>query len=138
VGLFRGFGVKISLQSFEWYLRWPMSSAAVELHVGGQTYRVLSSEDEEHLRRLADLVDARLRELTGPGRPIRTQGLLLAAISLAHELEQERSRRLQEREQSREVLSAMLARIDAALDDQEGSSVPEDSLVEFPELPPEP
>src|SRR5687768_5480560 len=38
-----------------------MGAAPVELRVGGQTYRVVASAEEAELRRLADMVDARLR-----------------------------------------------------------------------------
>lgn len=92
------------------------AAAPVELRVGGQTYRVLASAEETELRRLADMVDARLRELVSPGRQIHPQALLLAAIALAHDLEQERERRLHVEQRSREMLSTLLARIDAALD----------------------
>jgi cell division protein ZapA len=92
------------------------AAAPVELRVGGQTYRVLASAEETELRRLADMVDARLRELVSPGRQIHPQALLLAAIALAHDLEQERERRQHAEQRSREMLSTLLARIDAALD----------------------
>jgi len=93
-----------------------MSRSPVELRVGGQTYRVVASAEETELRRLADVVDGRLRELAGPGRAIAPQTLLLAAISLAHELEEERTRRLSVEQRSREMLSNVLERIDAALE----------------------
>lgn len=93
-----------------------MNRSPVELRVGGQTYRVVASAEEPELHRLAGLVDARLRELTGPGRAISSQTLLLAAIALAHDLEEERerSRRLEAR--CRETLKNVLERIDAALE----------------------
>ena len=94
-----------------------MGAAPVELRVGGQTYRVVASAEEQELRRLADLVDARLRELVAPGRQIHPQAILLAAIALAHDLEQERARRQQLEQRSREMLTTLLQRIDAALED---------------------
>lgn len=93
-----------------------MSRAPVELRVGGQTYRVVASASEDELRRLGDLVDERLRELTGPGRAVSPQTLLLAAISLAHDLEEERGRRQALEERSREMLRSVLRRIDDALE----------------------
>jgi cell division protein ZapA (FtsZ GTPase activity inhibitor) len=63
-----------------------MSGAPVELRVGGQTYRVVASAGEEELRRLATIVDARLRAVSPPGRPVSPHALLLAAMSLAHDL----------------------------------------------------
>lgn len=66
--------------------------------------------------RLAEIVDGRLRDLAGPGRAIAPQTLLLAAIALAHELEEERARRIAVENRSREMLRSVLERIDAALE----------------------
>ena len=96
-----------------------MGAAPVELRVGGQTYRVVASAEEAELRRLADMVDARLRDLVAPGRQLHPQALLLAAIALAHDLEQERDRRQQVEQRSKEMLTTLLARIDAALESTE-------------------
>jgi cell division protein ZapA len=93
-----------------------MSGAPVELRVGGQTYRVVASANEQELRRLADIVDGKLRELTAPGRQISPQSLLLVALALAHDLEEERARRVSVERRWREKLTLMLQRIDAALD----------------------
>jgi cell division protein ZapA len=88
----------------------------VELHVGGQTYRVVASAAEDELHHLARVVDARLRELTSGGRQISPQTLLLVALAFAHDLEQERARRHEVEQRSREMLQTVLARIDAALE----------------------
>lgn len=92
-----------------------MSGTPVELRVGGQTYRVVASSDETELRRLAEIVDARLRALTSPGRQISPHTLLLAALSLAHDLEEEKARRSKLETRSREMLGSLLTRIDAAI-----------------------
>ncbi|MEO8906034.1 MAG: cell division protein ZapA [Polyangiaceae bacterium] len=93
-----------------------MPKGPVELRVGGQTYRVLATAEEADLHRLADVVDDRLRKLTAPGRSVSPQSLLLAALSLAHDLEDERGRRLRSEQRAREMLSSLVSRIDAALD----------------------
>ena len=93
-----------------------MPKGPVELRVGGQTYRVVATAEEADLHRLADVVDDRLRKLTAPGRNISPQSLLLAALSLAHDLEDERNRRVRSEQRAREMLSGLLARIDAALE----------------------
>ena len=93
-----------------------MAGSPVELKVGGQTYRVVASAEESELKRLADLVDARLRNMTAPGRPISPQSMLLAAISLAHDLEEEKRKRAQIEARSKEMLRGVLARIDAAIE----------------------
>jgi cell division protein ZapA len=97
-----------------------MSANPVELRVGGQVYRVLASASEDELRRLAAVVDARLRQVTPPGRQLSPQSLLLAALSLAHDLEEERSRSAKLAARSREMLGSILTRIDAAI----GTSAP--------------
>jgi cell division protein ZapA len=96
-----------------------MAGSPVELKVGGQTYRVVASAEEAELKRLADLVDARLRSMSPPGRPISPQSLLLAAISLAHDLEEEKRKRAQLEARSKEMLRSVLSRIDAALEASE-------------------
>jgi cell division protein ZapA len=93
-----------------------MAGTPVDLKVGGQTYRVVASAEETELKRLADLVDARLRSMSAPGRPISPQSLLLAAISLAHDLEEEKRKRVQLEARSKEMLRSVLSRIDAALE----------------------
>jgi cell division protein ZapA len=101
-----------------------MAAAPVELRVGGQTYRVVASAEEADLRRLADIVDARLRDLVAPGRKLHPQALLLAAIALAHDLEQERERRVQVEQRSREMLTTLLTRIDAVLESTDTTPPP--------------
>ncbi len=93
-----------------------MPKGPVELRVGGQTYRVVATAEEAELHRLADVVDERLRKLTAPGRSVSPQSLLLAALSLAHDLEDERTRRLRSEQRAREMLSSLVSRIDAALE----------------------
>ena len=92
-----------------------MRSEPVELRVGGQTYRVVASAGEDELRRLAAIVDARLRAITPPGRPMTPQGLLLAALALAHDLEEEKSRNQKLASRSKEMLGSVLTRLDAAI-----------------------
>ena len=93
-----------------------MPKSPVELRVGGQTYRVVATAEEADLHRLADVVDGRLRQLTAPGRTVSPQSLLLAALSLAHDLEEEQKRRLHSEQRAREMLSSLLQRIDSALE----------------------
>jgi cell division protein ZapA len=92
-----------------------MSRSPVELCVGGQTYRVVASAEEAELRRLAQVVDKKLRELAAPNRYVPSQTILLVALALAHELEAERTRRRDLERRTRERLSSLLNRIDAVL-----------------------
>src|ERR1700756_1137467 len=93
-----------------------MPKGPVELRVGGQTYRVVATAEEADLHPLADVGDERLRKLAAPGRSVSPQSLLLAALSLAHDLEDERNRRLRSEQRAREMLSSLVSRIDAALE----------------------
>lgn len=87
----------------------------MQLNVGGQSYKVVSSADEDVLHRLADAVSAKVAELTPTGKTAPPQAVLLAAIALAHELEQERERRLAVERKARDMLRRVLVRIDDAL-----------------------
>ena len=64
-----------------------MAARPVELRVGGQSYRVVSSASAEDLERLATVVDEKLTSLVPPGKPLSPQSLLLVAIALAHDVE---------------------------------------------------
>jgi cell division protein ZapA len=92
-----------------------MAAEPVELRVGGQVYRVVASASEAELRRLAAVVEARLKQVTPAGRQLSPHSMLLAALSLAHDLEEERSRTAKLAERSREMLGSILTRIDAAI-----------------------
>jgi len=88
----------------------------VQLHVGGQSYRVVSSASEAELQRLAEAVNAKIAEVVPEGKSVPPQAMLLAAMSLAHELETERGRRVTLERRSRDMLRRVLVRIDDALD----------------------
>jgi cell division protein ZapA len=96
-----------------------MDGRAVQLRVAGQSYKVVSSADEEVLQRLADAVSAKVAELTPSGKAAAPQAVLLAAMALAHELEEERERRLAVERRARDMLRRVLVRLDDALDAHE-------------------
>jgi cell division protein ZapA len=90
---------------------------SVELRVGGQTYRVVSSASDEDLRRLAEVVSKKLSSLGSAARGTSSpQSLLLAAIALAHDAEDERSQRRALERKTRDVLRRLLSRVDSALE----------------------
>lgn len=93
-----------------------MERRPIQLRVAGQTYKVVSSADEDALRHLASLVDERVGELVPKGRAVPANAILLAAIALAHDLEEERSKRTSLERRARDVLRRVLMRIDHALD----------------------
>ena len=93
-----------------------MDGRAVSLRIAGQSYKVVSSADEEELHRLAETVSAKVVELTPDGKAVAPQTVLLAAMALAHELEQERARRMSLERRAKDMLRRVLGRIDDALD----------------------
>jgi len=92
-----------------------MAEAPVEVVVGGKAYRVVASAEAEVLHRLAQVVDSKLNELGGAGRPLSPQAMVLAALALAHDLEEERARRQQVERRAREQVRSVMERIDRAL-----------------------
>jgi cell division protein ZapA len=84
----------------------------VHLRVAGQSYRVSTSGSVEELERLAAMVEAKLSEVTGGGRVVTPQAMLLVAISLAHELEAERARGAAVFSRTHDTVERALARLD--------------------------
>jgi cell division protein ZapA len=102
-----------------------MQRRTVELRIGGQSYRVMSSAPEEELLRLAEMVGSKLAEVSPKGRAAPPQAMLLAAMALAHEVEAQRDQREALERRTRELLRRALTRIDDALeplDQVEGAS----------------
>ncbi len=100
---------------------------AVQLRVAGQNYKVVSSAQPEELQRLADQVSAKMAELGADTRPSGAPSMLLAALALAHELEEERARRGALERKTRDVLRRVLIHIDDALDANEAADASADS-----------
>lgn len=92
-----------------------MERRPVSLRIAGQSYKVVSSASEEVLHRLALIVSAKIEEVTARGALTSPQAVVLAAIALAHDLEEERARRAALEQRTREVLRRVLGRIDDAL-----------------------
>jgi cell division protein ZapA len=93
-----------------------MERRTVDLVVGGQRYKVVSSASEEELRRLATTVDEKVAA-SSRGRASSPQTLLLAALALANDLEEERSRRVALEARARDVLRRLIDRVDVALEE---------------------
>lgn len=92
-----------------------MPSEPVELKVGGQVYRVVTSADPAEVIRYASAVQERLDEGTAPGRPQHPQALFLAALALAHDLEEERERRLEVEARAHRTVESWVHRVECAL-----------------------
>lgn len=95
-----------------------MAGRTVHVRIGGQTYRVMTSASDDELQRLAAVVDQKLAVVVPPGRPVTPQAMLLAAMALAHDLEEERTRSDAIRAKARGAFGRMIERLDAALGDR--------------------
>jgi len=107
-----------------------MERRTVQLRVAGQTYRVVTTASDAELKRFLSVIEDKLGEVSGRGRAVHPQALLLATLALAHDVEEERERSRRIETRARESLSRLLTRIDAALDD--GA---EDGVAERPPSP---
>jgi cell division protein ZapA len=96
-----------------------MERRTAVVEIAGQSYKVVSTSPDAELQRLAATVNAKMSELTPRGRAVSPQTMLLAAMALAHELEEERARREALERRTRDLLRRMLVRIDDALDADE-------------------
>ena len=103
-----------------------MMRPAVEVSVGGQSYRLVASSGEQTLQRYAGVVNERLRDLTGSERTSHPQAMLLVAMALAHDLEQERAQRQADLDGAEARLRKLLERVNEALDgvDENGEPLP--------------
>ena len=93
-----------------------MERRTVDLRIGGQSYRVVTTAEEAELRRLAEVVTSKLQEVTPKGRPQTPQTLLLAALALAHEAQSEREQRAEVERKTRDLLRRVLVRVEGALE----------------------
>ena len=88
----------------------------VDVRIWGQTFTVASEEREDHLRRVADVVDKKMREVSkaGGGNGISTADVaILAALNIASELQ-----KLQEESDNvRKVIDGLSTRVQTWLDD---------------------
>jgi cell division protein ZapA len=101
-----------------------MDRRTVQLSIAGQTFKVVSTSPEGELQRLASRVDEKMAEVTPRGRAVAPNAMLLAALALAHDLEEERTRREALERRTRDVLRRALVRIDDALDGRDESRAP--------------
>jgi cell division protein ZapA len=99
-----------------------MDRRTVSLHVAGQSYRVITTAPEGDLQRLAGIVGSKLAEVSPRPGAIPPQAMLLAAIALAHELEEERSRRQALELRARDMMRRVLVRLDETIGETDGAN----------------
>jgi len=93
-----------------------MAGRTVELSIAGETVRVVTTADDGELQRLAAVVQDKIAALSPPGRPPSTKVMVLVAMALAHELEQQRARADEIARKARDSLRQLLGRVDGALE----------------------
>lgn len=93
-----------------------MERRTVQLKLGGQAYRVVTSASDDELRTLTELVAEKLASVTPKGRAPTPQSMVLAAIALAHDALEERERRESLERRTRDLLRRVLVRVDGALE----------------------
>lgn len=76
---------------------------------------MVTSASDDELQRLAAVVDQKLATVVPAGRSVTPQAMLLAAIALAHDLEQERTRASAIAGRARDAFGRILQRVDAVL-----------------------
>ena len=76
----------------------------------------MTSPSDDELHRLAAAVAEKLATVVPPGRAVTPQAILLAAMALANDLEEERARSAAVVGRYREAFGRILERVDAALE----------------------
>ncbi len=92
-----------------------MAGRTVQVRVGGQNYKVVTSATDDDLQRATLVVEQKLAEVSPPGRMANPHALLLAALRLAHELEEVKAEHATLRDQTRSAFVRLRNRIDATL-----------------------
>jgi cell division protein ZapA len=99
-----------------------MERRTVQLRVAGQTHRIVTTASDGDLKRFLGVIEGKLAEVNPRGRALPPQALLLAALALVHDLEEERARVVRLEERTREALSRLLERIDTTLAEEGGGT----------------
>lgn len=99
-----------------------MERRTVQLRVAGQTHRVVTTANDADLKRFVAIIEGKLSEVNPRGRALPPQALLLAALALVHDLEEERARSHRLETRAREALGRLVERIDAALAEEENGA----------------
>ena len=93
------------------------SSTSVDVEIFGATYHVRGGHDREHLERLAEVVDSKMREIGEKVPTVDTGKIaILAALNLADELVQCNNQQEGERVEIMEKVAELTGVLTAALD----------------------
>jgi len=89
----------------------------VTIEIAGTKYKLTSDAEPDQLRRLADVINARIEDMGPAAQRSASPAQLLAmvALSLAEDLEAAEARRLRAEARVREVITQTIERIDERL-----------------------
>ena len=97
----------------------------VNLTIAGRQYKVVTTAGDRELRRLVARVEEKVK-LVGGSRGATPDAILLAAIALAHDVEQEAARADRILARATETASELLRRVDRVFGDDDETVLPED------------
>jgi cell division protein ZapA len=103
----------------------PTMPGSVEVDIFGSTFRLRGGNDEDHLRRLASLVDAKMREVGSHTGLVDTAKIaVLAALNLAEELYETSGGGGGDHDQIMEKVAGLTGELESALDERAVPSEP--------------
>ncbi len=94
-----------------------MDRRTLQIRLAGQSYRIVTTAGDDDIARLSAVVEQKLAEVNPRGRLVAQQALVLAALALAHDLEEQRDRARRTEVRAREALTRLVERIDEVLDE---------------------
>lgn len=86
----------------------------VQLTLAGRQYKIVTTASDADLARLAGRVERRLKDVAG-SRGATPEAILLTAMALAHDVEQESARADRVLEKAKRAATELLERVDAVL-----------------------
>lgn len=93
------------------------STTTVAVDIFGATYHVRGDDDTSHLKRLAALVDEKMREIAGHTSSVdRAKVAILAALNIADELTRARVEHAAETETTAAKVKELLGTLEQALE----------------------
>ena len=89
----------------------------VRVAIAGEDYTIRTEADEDYTRRCAALVDQRMKAIAGEGAAgaAQTRAAIMAALSIADDLFQQRTR-------TRERAAELAKRVEEALQEEDGAT----------------
>jgi cell division protein ZapA len=95
----------------------PDDNRKVVVRIFGEEYPITGAGDPQHISRIADLVDVRMREVARSSRSqAKDKVAILAAMSIASELQEKKSQLNRVSGSTDDRIETLIARLDEALE----------------------